>query len=128
MALLVKNLPGPRDAGSIPASGGSPRVVNGNPLQYSYLENSMDRKACWATVHGVAKSQTRLRVHAHTYTFILMELLMKIHSHNTILYASVCVCAKQVTHNPTSHKHFFLTIGNIHFKHLSVNIYREMAI
>ena len=33
---------------------------NGNPLQYSCLENSMDRGAWWATVHGVAKSQTRL--------------------------------------------------------------------
>ena len=33
---------------------------NGKPLQYSYLENPMDRKAWWATVHGVAKSQTRL--------------------------------------------------------------------
>ena len=33
----------------------------GNPLQYSCLENPMDRKACWATVHGVAKSHTGLR-------------------------------------------------------------------
>ena len=33
---------------------------NGNPLQYSCLENSMDRGSCWATVHGVTKSQTRV--------------------------------------------------------------------
>ena len=33
---------------------------NGNPLQYSYLVNSMDRRAQWTTVHGVAKSQTQL--------------------------------------------------------------------
>ena len=48
-----------RDPGSIPGSGRSPGEGNGNPLQYSYLENFMDRGAWWATVHGVAKSQTR---------------------------------------------------------------------
>ena len=42
-------------------SGRSPGEGNGNPLQYSCLENSMDRGAWWATVHGVAKSQTRLK-------------------------------------------------------------------
>ena len=36
---------------------------NGNPLQYSYLENSMDGGAWWATVHGITKSQARLSVH-----------------------------------------------------------------
>ena len=46
--------------GSIPGSGISPAGRNGNPLQYSCLENSMDRGAWWATVHGVAKSRTRL--------------------------------------------------------------------
>ena len=44
----------------IPGSGRSPGEGNGNPLQYSCLENSMDRGAWRATVHGVAKSQTRL--------------------------------------------------------------------
>ena len=48
------------DLGSIPGSGRSPGEGNGNPLQYSCLENPMDRGAWWATVHGVAKSQTRL--------------------------------------------------------------------
>ena len=48
------------DLGSIPGSGRSPGEENGNPLQYSCLENPMDRGAWWATVHGVAKSQTRL--------------------------------------------------------------------
>ena len=48
------------DPGSIPGSGRSPAEGNGNPLQYSCLENSMDRGAWWATVHGVAKSWTRL--------------------------------------------------------------------
>ena len=48
------------DPGLIPGSGRPPGEGNGNPLQYSCLENSMDRGAWWATVHGVAKSRTRL--------------------------------------------------------------------
>ena len=44
--------------GSIPRLGRSPGEGNGNPLQYSCLENPMDRAAWWATVRGVAKSQT----------------------------------------------------------------------
>ena len=46
------------DPGSIPGSRRSPGEGNGNPLQYSCLENSMDRGAWWSTVCGVAKSQT----------------------------------------------------------------------
>ena len=58
---VVKNLPAnAREAGSIPGSGRFPGIGNNNPLQYSYLENSMDRKAWQATVHGVTKSQTQL--------------------------------------------------------------------
>ena len=49
-----------RDLSSIPGSGRSPGEGNGNPLQYSCLENPMDRGAWWATVHGVTKSRTRL--------------------------------------------------------------------
>ena len=49
-----------RDPGSIPGLGRSPREGNGNPLQYSFQENSMDRGAWWATVHGMAKSWTQL--------------------------------------------------------------------
>ena len=48
------------DLGSIPGSGRSPGEGNGNPFQYSCLENPMDQGAWWATVHGVAKSRTRL--------------------------------------------------------------------
>ena len=48
------------DPGSIPGSGRSAGEGNGNPLQYCCLENPMDRGAWWATVHGAAKSQTRL--------------------------------------------------------------------
>ena len=48
------------DTGLIPGSGRSPGGGHGSPLQYSCLENPMHRGACWAIVHGVAKSQTRL--------------------------------------------------------------------
>ena len=55
----VQNLPAMQDhPGSIPGLGRSPGEGNGYPLQYSCLENSMDRGAWWATVYGVAKSQT----------------------------------------------------------------------
>ena len=47
-----------RDPGSIPGLGRSSGEANGYPLQYSCLENSMDRGAWWATVHGVVESWT----------------------------------------------------------------------
>ena len=46
------------DTGSIPGSGRSPGGGNGSPLQYSYLENPMNRGAWWATARGMAKSRT----------------------------------------------------------------------
>ena len=62
VALVVKNLLANaehvRDAGSILGLGKLPGGGHGNPLQYSCLENPMDRGAWWATVHGVTKSQT----------------------------------------------------------------------
>ena len=62
VALLVKKLPANAgDTGSIPESGRSPGGGCGNPLQYSCLENPMDRGAWWATVHRVSKSWTRLK-------------------------------------------------------------------
>ena len=48
------------DLGSIPGPGRSPGEGNGNPLQYSCLENPMDREAWQTTVHGISKSWTRL--------------------------------------------------------------------
>ena len=60
--LVVKNLPANigdiRDTGSIPGSGRSPGEGKGYPLQFSCLENPIGREAWWATIHGVAKSQT----------------------------------------------------------------------
>jgi len=56
VASVVKNLPANvRDVSSIPGSGRSPEEGNGNPFQYSCLENPMDRGAWWATVHWVTK-------------------------------------------------------------------------
>ena len=55
---LLVNAGDTGDSGLIPGSGRSPGEVNGNPLQISCLDNSMDRGAWWATVHEVAKNQT----------------------------------------------------------------------
>ena len=66
LAQTVKNLP----MGLIPGLGRSPGEGNGYPLQYSCLENLIDRGAWRATVHGVAKSQTRLRTNTFTFTAI----------------------------------------------------------
>ena len=66
VALVVKNPPAnagdARDKGSISGLGRSPGVGNGNPLQYSSLENPMDRGAWWATVHGVTKKSDTTEV------------------------------------------------------------------
>ena len=71
--LVIKNPPDNegdiRDAGSIPQSERSPGGGHGNPFQYSLLENYMERGVWWPTIHGVAKSQTRLKhlsMHTHT--------------------------------------------------------------
>ena len=61
LAQMVKSLScNTGDQDTIPRSGRSPGEGHGSPLQYSCLENTMDRGAWWAIVHGVAKSRTRL--------------------------------------------------------------------
>ena len=68
---VVKNPPANAgDTGLIPESGRSPGEENGNPLQYSCLENPMDQEAWWATVHGVAKSWT------HRVTIYSLDVLL----------------------------------------------------
>ena len=61
---MVRNLPAntgdTREAGLTPGLGRSPEVKNGNLLQYSCLEHSMNRGVWWAIVHGASKSQTQL--------------------------------------------------------------------
>ena len=65
---MIKNLSAnTRDSGSSPGLGRSDGVGNGILLQYSCLENSMNRGAWWATVHGVAKSQMRLSMPAQLF-------------------------------------------------------------
>ena len=101
VALVVNNPPASagdlRDVGLIPGSERSPGEGNGNPLQYSCLENPMDRGAWWATVHWIEKSQTQLKwpsTHTHTlneanldlprhnyHRFQIMELLWELVFH-----------------------------------------------
>ena len=64
----------------LPCSNGAGGEGNGTPLQYSCLENSMDRGACWAAVHGVAGSRTRLRDFTFTFHFHALEKEMATHS------------------------------------------------
>ena len=73
---MVKNLPANagdiREVSSIPEAGGSPGRGHGNTVLYACLKNPMDRGACQATVHRVAKSQTQLKqldAHTHTHPF-----------------------------------------------------------
>ena len=99
---VVKNPPANAgDAGDeswIPGSGRWPGGRNGNPIQYSCLENSMDRGAWWATIHGVAKSQTQLvficmcwfnfrnpnkhKILIFFFTLSILELLINLHIQN----------------------------------------------
>ena len=70
---MVKNPPANAgDMGLIPGSGRSPEVGNGNPLQYSCLENSKDKGAWWAIVHNVAERHnwacSRTQTYTHTHT------------------------------------------------------------
>ena len=73
-----------RDLGSIPGSGRSPGEGNGNPLQYSCLENPMDRGAWWATVHRVTKSWRWLRDYIHRHVLLTRS------------------CVKSLSHDPHS--------------------------
>ena len=59
----ASNVGDARDAGSIAGLGRSPGVGNSNSLQYSCLENPMDRGAWWATVHGITKCHAQLSTH-----------------------------------------------------------------
>ena len=74
---VVMNLPASirnmRDTGLIPGLGRSPRIGNSNPLQYSCLENSMDREAWWATIHVFTKSQTWLSAHEYSFPSVLLS-------------------------------------------------------
>ena len=79
------------DPGSIPGSGRCPGGGNGNPLQYSCLEYPMDREVWWATVHGVAKSQARLK--------------------RLSRHACICVCMYTYTHSIDIHCLYLTGVG-----------------
>ena len=66
------------DLGSIPRSGRSFGEGNGNPLQYSCLENPIDREPWWATVHGVTKNQTQLTDFTYQVIIILTLQMRKL--------------------------------------------------
>ena len=87
MAQMVKNPPANagdvRGVGLIPESGRSPGEGNSNPVQYSCLENPMDRGAWQATGHGVTKSQTRLN--DFTFTFHFHALGKEMATHSSVL-------------------------------------------
>ena len=93
------------DLGSIPGSGRSPGEGNGKPLQYSCLENPMDRGAWWATDHGVSKSRTRLSdftIHSSMYKsavilFLSGWLFGLVLSPMVVLIKFIQVCISLIT-------------------------------
>ena len=88
---LVANAGDTRDVGSIPGSGRSPAGRHGNPLQYSCLENPMDRKAWRATVHRVTKSQTRLqRLSTRACILAIEPLPVPIAVHSLVPMGKMC--------------------------------------
>ena len=85
--LALKNLPANAGGeGLIPGSGRSPGEGNGNPLQYSCLENPMDRGAWWVTVSGLAKSGTRLNNTTKNGYIGFNKNIIEIHSFVTIYF------------------------------------------
>ena len=91
MALVVENLSANagdiRDMGLILGLGRSPGIGNGNPLQYSCVENSMDTGAWQAMVYEVSKSRTGLSMHRHTdtQTHRYIHTHTHIHMHTRVL-------------------------------------------
>ena len=84
------------DLGLFPVSGRSPKGGNGNPLQYTCLENPQNRGVYW--LHGVAKSQTRLSTHAQT-SAIQILLLAVIPQNHEILSSLSCCKVKRCSMN-----------------------------
>ena len=95
---VVKNMPanagGTGNMGSVPGLGKSPGEGNGNPLQYSCLENPMDREAWWATVHGVSKSQIRLSLHAMKKKEFTYHTIHPFKGYNSIVLRSQSCTSK----------------------------------
>ena len=110
MALVVKNPSvnaGDRDMGLMPGLGRSPGGGHGHPLQYSCLENPMDRGAWWATVHRVTRSWTQLKglsTHARTHMCYLNGSKMVVRA-----YFVPTVFGSPVTpQSPNAQNHLFV--------------------
>ena len=102
------------DPGSILGSGRSPGEGNGNPLQYSCLENAMDRGAWWATFHGVAELDT---TDTNTFTLHTYILFTDLPTQYNIIYLSDNQCHLSV--HPSVHPFIHLSICLfIYFSHL----------
>ena len=80
------------DLGSIPGLGRSTGGGNGNPPQYSCLENPMDGRAWWTTVHRVTKSRTQLSdfTHTHTHTTCSYKALFFLSFYELVCYGKYC--------------------------------------
>ena len=87
------------DTGSIPGSGRSPGWRNGNPLQYSSLENPMDREGCWSTIHGIETSQTGLSDWPSTHGSFIFNFLR---NHCSIFYSGCIIQSYQQAQFPSS--------------------------
>ena len=103
------------DAGSIPGSGRSSRGGHSNPLQYSSLENPMDRGIRWAIIHGVAKNQTQLkRLTTSTYT----------HTH-THIYVCVYIYNRYIFNTRNETSMYIFEEMHIHFPRTDVYLVHE---
>ena len=87
------------DLGSIPGLGRSPGEGNGNPLQHSCLENPMDRGAWWSTVHGVAKSRTRLSDFTFTFTLLFISTIMDLSCSSVYIFISSFISLCFISHS-----------------------------
>ena len=107
------------DQSSIPGLGRSPEEENGNPLQYSCLENPMDRGASWASVHRVAKSQTWLR----DFTFTFFHEYTKSMKNQTLRWKRICL-DKSLQSRKLSPTHL-LSFGTYY---LSINLFKYLSL
>ena len=98
------------DLGWIPGLGRSPGGGNGNPLQYSCLENPMDRGVWWATVHGIAKNQTWwVTKHTHTHRFLCIDYDAN---------SSFKICVYLNINNKTHSIYFYMSIKFLIYLHI----------
>ena len=107
---MVKNPPADAgDLGLILESGRSPGGANDNPLQYSCLENLMDRGAWWATVHGVARVGHSFMNEHSTALFLCFFLIFKKTSLSNILN-NLLVCAHKYPPSPHTNTHMNVSL------------------